>query len=171
MTPRAPRRLPALRRFRGPDAQLERMGRDLRPGRAPDADCRDRPVGLLHARGSSSRRPAPASPIHSEVPVAEHRGQRHDPLEELDVQRRRCSPATTRCTARGCARTRPTLSGFVAGAREQVQDVRDPVQQDDPAASRRDLGLQRQRHGLRELRASTTRRPARCRAPRRGIAT
>ena len=39
-----------------------------------------------------------------------------------------------------------TLSGLRARARQQVQDVRDPVQQDDPAAHRRDLGLQRQRH-------------------------
>ena len=37
--------------------------------------------------------------------------------------------------------------------RRAVQDVRDAVQQDDPAAPQRDLGLQRQGHGLRQLRA------------------
>ena len=37
--------------------------------------------------------------------------------------------------------------------------------------ARRDLGLQRQGHDLRELRHATTRRRARCRAPRPGTAT
>ena len=75
-------------------------------------------------------------------------------LEQLDVQRRACWPATTRSTARACRTTRRRCRASCwRPATEQVQDVRDPVQQDAPAAPRRDLGLQRQGHGLRQLRA------------------
>ena len=44
-----------------------------------------------------------------------------------------------------------TLSGYVLAPGNKYQDVRDPVQQDDSAAHRRDLGLQRDRHGVWEL--------------------
>ena len=66
-----------------------------------------------------------------------------------------CSPATTRSTARGCKRIRrrcPATSLATDADGRQLQDVRDPVQQDAAAAAERDLGLQRQGHGLRELR-------------------
>ena len=57
------------------------------------------------------------------------------------------------------------------GAREQVQDVRDPVQQDDPAARSAPPGPTTARTRSTRATPSTTRRPARCRAPRRGTAT
>ena len=45
-----------------------------------------------------------------------------------------------------------TLSGYVSAPGNKYDDVPDPVQQDDPAPPRRDLGVQRQGHRLRELR-------------------
>ena len=91
--------------------------------------------------------------------------------KQLDVQRRRARQqrhALRPGPARGRRRRSPASCSAPG---QQVQDVRDPVQQDDPAAPRRDLGLQRQGHRLRQLRHATTRRRARCRAPRRGTAT
>ena len=96
-------------------------------------------------------------------------------LEELDVQRR---PARQqRHAVRPGPDTTPSAPvGLRQGDRHDVgvaavQDVRDPVQQDDAAAPQRDLGLQRQGHACSSATPGTTRWPARCRAPRRGTAT
>jgi hypothetical protein len=52
----------------------------------------------------------------------------------------------------GLRRGRVRPLGLHARARQQVQDVRDPLQEADPAAPGRDLGLRPEGHGLRELR-------------------
>ena len=64
-----------------------------------------------------------------------------------------------------------TLSGYVAAPGNKYKMYEIPFEQDDPAARRRDLGLQRQGHHLRAATPGTTRRRARCRAPRPGTAT
>ncbi len=85
------------------------------------------------------------------IPVDELRGQRPDPVEERDRQPRRAREQRHA--------VRPGAAGGLLHAvrvrlraRQQVQDVRDPLREDDPAARRRDLGVQREGHGLRELR-------------------
>ena len=127
-------------------------GVDHRPGR-PHAASRARPI-FYTARVPAAGDSAPRADDPLRVPVAELRGQRHDQLEELDVQRRRCWPATTRCTARACARTPSTLSGFVARRRATKYKMYEiPFSKMIQPRARRDLGLQRQGHGLRQLRA------------------
>ena len=104
------------------------------------------------------------------VPVAELRVQRHHQARRLDVQPRR--PGQQRHPVRpGPAGGLVGPLRLHAGARQQVQDVRDPLQEADPAAPGRDLGLRPEGHGLRELRPLQLRRPARCRAPPPGTAT
>ncbi len=67
--------------------------------------------------------------------------------KDLHVQRR--PPGEQRHALRpGPARELVNAHRLRAGAREQVQDVRHPLQQDDPAAGWRHLGLQRQGHDL-----------------------
>ena len=100
--PRAARRLSALRRRRGSDPQLERLGLDHRAGRA---SALQRHADLLHRRlPAAGRRAGAGDPLR--VPVAELRAERHDPLEATGRSTPGCSPATTRCTARDCARIR-----------------------------------------------------------------
>ena len=150
VAPRPARRLPVLRGRRGPDPQLERLGPDHRP-RRPARASRARPIFYTGALPAADRR-ARCAPIHSE-----YQSQNFELNDTIKWKNWTFNvgvlPATTRSTARACARTPSTLSGFVARAGQQVRDVRDPVQQDDPAAPGRDLGLQRQGHALRELRA------------------
>ena len=70
---------------RGPDPQLERLGLDHRARRPPELQ---RHADLLHRRvPAAGARPRADDPLR--VPVAELRGQRHHPLAQLDVQRRR----------------------------------------------------------------------------------
>ena len=87
----------------------------------------------------------------------------------LAEQRHAVRPGAERRTSR-------RSSGYVRATALDVEvaplpDARDPVQQDAAAAHQRDLGLQRQGHGLRQLRALQPRGRARCRAPPRGTAT
>ena len=65
-----------------------------------------------------------------------------------------CSPATTRSTARACARTRPRSPGYALGARAtSTRCTRSPFGKMIQPRARRDLGLQRHGHRLRQLRA------------------
>ena len=59
---------------------------------------------------------------------------------------------------------RSRCPAYVAAPGVQVRDVRHPVQQDDPAAARRDLGLQR--HATRSTRATPRYNPAASSLPR-----
>ena len=157
------------RRLGGSDPQLERLGRH----HASPADARrlTRPADLLHGAVSSSRARAGLPPIVLGLRVAEHRVQRHDPLEELDVQRGPARQQRHAVRPGPARKTTSTLSGYVVGAGQPVQDVRDPLQEDAPAAPGRHLGRTTARTRSTRATRATTRPPARCRAPRRGIAT
>ena len=148
--PRPPRRLPALHGLRGSAAQLERLGARSPSPAAALSFQRHGPI--FYTARFQQQGTGAAPPIHSEYQSQSFelndtinwrnwsfnlgllasqdtlygQGLREDAVDALRLRRR---------------------------ARQQVQDVRDPLQQDDPAAPRRDLGLQRQGHGLRELRA------------------
>ena len=105
------------------------------------------------------------------VPLAELRAERHHQVEATGRSTSACSRARTRCTARGCARTprRSPASSRAPGNKYEMYDI--PFSKMIQPRVGRHLGLQRQGHRLRELRASTTRPPARCRAPPPGTAT
>ncbi len=140
-----------LRRFGRSGAQLERLGSNLHSGRTARADRRNRAVGVLHRTRSSSRRPAPPRPSAPKYQLAELRSERRDAVAHLDVQRRAAGEQRHALRA-GAAQGLVDALRLRRRPRQQVQDVRHPVQQDAPAAARRDLGLQRQRHRLRQLR-------------------
>ena len=121
-----------------------------------------RHANLLHrAHPAADDRCGGAHPLG--VPLAELRGQRHDPLAGLVLQPRRAREPRHALRA-GPARRRLDALRIRARTGQQVQDVRDPVQQDDPAARRRDLGLQR--HATPSSRATPATIPAASSLPR-----
>ena len=161
-------------------------------GRLGRSDRSSNGWGSITCPAAAPASRARRSSIIADLPAA---GPRHACRRSTPSSARRTSKRTTPSTGRtgrstlglldsqdtlygqGLNNADGTLSGLRArrpattSAIAPVQDVRSAVQQADAAAPERDLGLQRQGHGLRQLRAATTRWPARCRAPRRGIAT
>ena len=90
--------------------------------------------------------------IHSEYQSQSFEANDTDPLARLDLQRRHRRQqrhAVRAGPAEGLVEAADRLRGEAGG---EVRDVRHPVQQDDPAAPGHDLGLQRPRHGVRQLR-------------------
>ena len=100
---RDPRGLSVVLGSGDPDPQLQRLGIAEHPRRPACAG----PTGqsAYFTATFQQQTTGQAAPIQSEYAVAEHRGERHDPVEELDVQPRRCSRATTSSSARGCRTT------------------------------------------------------------------
>ena len=109
----------------GPDAQLERLGR-----RSPcpaAARSFQGTADLLHRPRSSSRRHGPRADDPLRVPVAELRAQRHDQAGRTGPSTSACSLSNDTLYGQGLREDASTLSGYVAGAGQQVQDVRGPV--------------------------------------------
>ena len=108
------------------------------------------------------------------VPLAEPRVQRHDPLEQLVVQRRRAASNDT-LYGQGLDEDASTLSGYVAATgttpEDAVQMYEIPFGKMIQPRARRDLGRTTATTRSSPATPSTTRPPARCRVPRRGIAT
>ena len=77
-----------LRRLRGSDPQLERLGLDHRARRPPELQ---RHADLLHGARSSSRASGRAAPIHSEYQSQSIEINDTIRWQQLDVQRRRRS--------------------------------------------------------------------------------
>ena len=83
-----------------------------------------------------------------------------------------CWPATTRCTGQGLREDACDAVGLRRrrrGNKYKMYEI--PFGKMIQPRLERDLGLQRHRHGVSGATRATTRRRARCRAPRRGIAT
>jgi hypothetical protein len=119
---RGARRISALPRPRGPGAQLERMGRHHGTGRT---DERRRNADLLHRAVSAPDRRRRFS-HRLALWLAERRDQRHDPMEHVDVQRRRAHEQR-QAVRTGSARGQLDDLRLRGRAGQQVQDVRDPV--------------------------------------------
>ena len=158
-------RLSARTVVRGPEPHLQRMGLDQHPGRSrrrghlPGLRVRRGDTGLL--RGDVRRAGRRRSPHHSlRVPLAEHRVQRRRALAELVVQPRR--PRQPGQAVWPGSEERRQLRRFRQLARHEVPDARLRLEGHDPAAPRRHVGVQRQRHRLRQLRAVQPRGKLRC---------
>ena len=147
---RSARRLPVVPRGRGSRPQLERLGPPLRARWAARGHPGNRTGRLVHGAHPAAVRGAARHALG--VPVAQFRAQRHDQVAGLDLQRGRAAEQGHALRA-GAARRLVHPLGLRRRPRQQVLDVRASAQQDDPAAARRHLGLQRQGHALRELRA------------------
>ena len=137
IAPRPPRRLPALHRLGGPDAQLQRLGR-----RSPCPGGRlelQRHADLLSRARSSSRRRAPSPPIHSEYQSQSFESTTRS-AGATGRSTSACSRATTRSSARACARTPSTLSGFVLAPGNKYKMYEIPFSKMIQPRARRDLG-------------------------------
>ena len=163
---------PALQRLGGAAPELQRVGLDQRAGRPHGRRLRRRRAGAARttSRPSSSRRRAPSRRFDSDVQVAELRGERHDSVQELVLQRR---PAhQQRHPLRAGSQGRPADAvRFRRIRRDDLQDVRRSRSRrcSSPASAPR--GPTTARTPCTPATRSTPRRPVRCRAPRRGPAT
>ena len=151
--PQHPRGYQQYDRLGGSDPQLERLGLDHRARRRHQ---------LPAARRSSTRRRSSSrgsATCRRSTPSSARRASRSTTRSAGRTGRSTSasSPATTRCTARGSER-RSTLSGFVK-ATGTTSESRKYKMYEVPFSKmlqprlERDLGLQREGHGLRELRA------------------
>ena len=161
--PRAPRRLPVVPRRGGPGAHLQRLGhRSRSPARRTHLQ---RPAGLLHARVRSRACRAPAAPrsCRSSTPSSSRRASRSttpSSWEQLDVQRRPPGRATTSFYGQGLREDSGNVSGFALAPGNKYKMYEIDCDDMMSAAARRGLGVQRPRHGLRQLRRATTRPPS-----------
>ncbi len=142
-------RLPALRRFGGTGAQLERVGRDHGAWRPPQLQ---RHADLLHRRvPAADHRPRPGHPLR--IPVAEHRGERRHPLEDPVPSTPDLIASNDTLYGQGLREDSSTISGYVLAPGNKYKMHEIPFSKLVAAAAGHDLGLQHARHDLRQLRA------------------
>ncbi len=143
---------PVVRGLRGPDSQLERLGLDYGarrpPGRAPASTASRRTTSREFQQQSTGAVP----PIHSEYQSLNIEVNDTINFNNLSFNVGLLM-SYDKLYGQGLKEDSSTISGYVAGRREPVPDVQDPVRQDAAAARGRDLVVQRQGHRLRELRA------------------
>ncbi len=147
---RAARGVPVVPGRGGARPQLERLGPHLGARRAAHRPDRgEPPEGLLH-RPHPAAVDGPGGADQVAVPLPEHRAQRHDQVEQLDVQPRH--PLQQRHALRaGAARGLVHPLRVRLGPGQPLQDVRARLGRHDPAPRLRHLGLQQQGHRLRGL--------------------
>ena len=120
-SPRPARRLSAVRRCRGPDPQLERLGPDHGPWRAHELQPARR---SSTPRASSSRRPVRRRPSTRSTTRRASRSTTRS-AGRTGRSTSACSPATTRSTARACAKTtrRSPATSLAPGNKYKMYDI------------------------------------------------